>query len=201
VKAEVYDKDLTDEDDRLGSAVITLDGGSGTVSRAALKGCAGFADCAVTFSYELTTEIAPAATLTLSGVSARDVPSGMDVSSGTGYKKAAPYLKFILLEVGDLVCETRLPTQPNSHNPTWTETCALELPRASPRPPMINVRLWDDDMNMDDDPIASTDVRLSADGEMTVELPIRKGLVPKGKPSKVRVTFKHTITVDAADEC
>ena len=106
----------------------------------------------------------------------------------------------MLLEVGDYDSSTRLPTKPNEANPKWSETVALELPRASSRPPLINVRLWDDDVGDADDPIGSTDVRLTggSEGVMEIELPIRKGLVKK--PKKVKASFKFKILVDPEDE-
>jgi len=191
LKAEVFDKDLTDEDDRLGKAVFLLEGTEGTVSRGALGGCSGFGASAVSFSWRITSEITPAATLQLSEVSALNVPTGLDMRSARGSKASDPYLKFLLLEVGDLEASTRLPTKPNESSPVWSETVSLGLPRASARPPLINVRLWDDDAGDADDPIASSDVRLDGGGQVTVELPVRKGLVTN--PKKVVVSFKYTI--------
>ena len=200
VRAEVWDKDLTDEDDRLGKAVFTLEGSSGKVSKAALTGCSGFGDSAMSFSWEITSQITPWAICELSEVSATNVPTGLDLKSGPGGRGSDPYLKFVLLEVGDYDSSTRLPTIWNESNPKWKETVALELPRASSRPPLINVRLWDDDVGDGDDPIGSTDVRLTGGSEGVVEfhLPIRKGLVKK--PKKMRATFKYKIIVDPEDE-
>jgi len=189
---EVYDKDLTDDDDRLASAVLTLEGKSGTLSKESLAGCSGWPDSLVTFTYELSDQITPPAVLTLSGISAKDIPLGIDRGSKKGFKKADPYLKFALMEVGDFESKARLSTCQNSSNPTWKESVELQLPRASPRPPMINIRLWDDDQSDADDPIASTDVRLSGSGEATATLPIRKGLVKKGA-QKVQVALKFAI--------
>ena len=75
---------------------------------AALAGCAGFPDCFASFTYEITREITRPGTLTLSAVSAHHVPTG----SVAGPRKADPYLKFCLLEVGDFESEARLPTKP-----------------------------------------------------------------------------------------
>ena len=54
----------------------------------------------------------------------------------------------------------RTTTKPNDKNPVWSEPLELQLPRGSPRPPLLMVRLWDDDRNDADDPLATTDVRL-----------------------------------------
>ena len=40
----------------------------------------------------------------------------------------------------------------------------LELPRGSSRPPLLMIRLWDDDVHDEDEALASNDIRLVQGG-------------------------------------
>ena len=158
VSATIWDKDMTSANEMLGTAQVRLVGMSGAHNALALADCrAGSTSCTISFKYSLSSRVTPAATLTLRRIKAFDVPD-QDVWAGS--KGSDTYLSFKLLECGDLDVGAKTPAEPNQKNPEWSEVLTLELPRGSPRPPLLCVRLWDDDLHDADDPIATTDVRL-----------------------------------------
>ena len=158
VSVTIWDKDMTSANDMLGTAQLRLTGTSGAHDALALTDSGGGStSCTISFKYSLSSRVAPAATLTLRRIRAFDVPD-KDVRPGS--KGSDPYLSFKLLECGDLEMVARTPAKPNQKNPEWSEALTLELPRGSPRPSLLCVRVWDDDLHDADDPIATTDVRL-----------------------------------------
>lgn len=195
VKLTLYDKDLTTSDDKLGCAEVKLDGTSGKMAAVGLGG-----ECTMSFGYAITPGVPPAATLTIRAVKAFNVPDKDKKKASGG---SDPYLRFSLLECGDLDEVARTTVKPNEPNPTWSESLTLELPRGSPRPPLLCVRLWDDDLHDADDPLATTDVRLvpltqekaSSSGSQSVDL------VGIGRRNKgVKVSFEWTRVDDPEEE-
>ena len=71
---------------------------------------------------------------------------------------------------------------------------ALQLPRGSARPPLLEIGLWDDELKNEDDALAVAEVRLSQDGGAhSIELIGRKGSGCK----RVRVSFVVSMVEDA----
>ena len=52
----------------------------------------------------------------------------------------------------------------------------IDLPHGSPRPPLLEIKVWDDDLHDADDPLATVDLRLVR--EMSLK---RTGLTSSGK--------------------
>ena len=117
-----------------------------------------------------------------------------------------PYLRFKLLEVGALEEEERTPpTAPNVKKASWEGTAlVLDLPKGSPRPPLVAVMLWDAELHAADDAHASADVRVEAGpgaarGTHTARLDGRKPF----KGVSVSFDFEMTdvgVDVDSDDE-
>jgi hypothetical protein len=132
LRVRVYDKDLTGVDELLGEAEVTLlfdspagDARCGAIDELLVKGVGDFAgkDCTVSFRFELSTSIAPAATLLLSGVKVSGLPEPKSKGGkspggkSSGGKSAVakspgavpgavgalqdPYIRFSLLETGE----------------------------------------------------------------------------------------------------
>ena len=197
LKVMVFDKDLTTADDALGEAEVSLaDAAAGAIDKLALAGKNGHADFAISFKYALSEAVAPAATLTLTAIKASGVPD----KDATGHT-SDPYLSFKLREVGDLVECAATPAQPNTEAPDWGELAiTLELPRGSARPPLLTVRLWDDDVHDDDDALAQQDVRLAL-GEGGAAAPQEVTLTGrKGVCKEVPMSFTATLVEDKEDE-
>ena len=187
VRVRVFDKDLTDADDPLGAAELTLEGGSGEQEKLAMTATGSYPGFTVSFKYEISSVIAPYATLQISGVKAANVKDG----------KQDPYLVFKLLEVGDLDERCQTPAIVNTSDPDWGDlTLSLDLPRGSCRPPLIALELWDSDVQDDDDPLAFGDFRLIAGGGAhDVKLTGRKG---SGCTEAV-VTFTTSVVEDEVE--
>jgi hypothetical protein len=132
LRVRVYDKDLTGVDELLGDAEVTLpfdppagDARYGAIDELLIKGVGDFAgkDCTVSFRFELSTSIAPAATLLLSGVKVSGLPEpkskggkspgGKSLGGKSAGAKSPgavpgaagalqdPYIRFSLLETGE----------------------------------------------------------------------------------------------------
>ena len=132
LRVRVYDKDLTGVDELLGEAEVTLpfdppagDARYGAIDELLVKGVGDFAgkDCTVSFRFELSTSIAPAATLLLSGVKVSGLPEpkskggkspgGKSLGGKSAGAKSPgavpgaagalqdPYIRFSLLETGE----------------------------------------------------------------------------------------------------
>ena len=193
VRVRVFDKDLTDADDPLGEAHVTLDKEKGSFDHLEMKGMGGFADFSISFSYEVSTYISPAATLTLSTISAKKVPKADKSGKSKRARASDPYFVFKLLEVGDLIESAQTPVIDNSEEPDWGPlSITLELPRGSSRPPLVAVQLWDDDVLDEDDALAFNDIRLVAGGGVNdVVLAGKKGVC-----KAVPVKFTSSIVED-----
>lgn len=197
VRVRVFDKDLTDADDPLGEAHVTLDKEKGSFDHLEMKGMGGFADFSISFSYEVSTYISPAATLTLSTISAKKVPKADKSGKSKRARASDPYFVFKLLEVGDLIESAQTPVIDNSEEPDWGPlSITLELPRGSSRPPLIMCRVWDENIYDEDQAFASNDIRLLAGGgEHEVSLMGRKGIC-----GGVDVSFHASIVEDGDDK-
>ena len=206
---QVYDKDLTDADDLLGECEVVLGEGSGSQEELQLTGVGTFGNCSVSFKHELSTLISPPATLRIYSISAAGLPkpkkgnksktgsssSGGGGGGGSGGALADPFLRFHLLEVGDVKQTAVTPTMPNTATPDWGELeLELALPRGSARPALLTIGLWDNDVKDADDALAFEDVRLSAGGgEHSVKMVGSKGSGCK----HVTVSFTVAVVEDA----
>ena len=223
IKVAILDKDLTTSDDVLGVAEVRLSGESGSIKDCNLGTVEGTSTAlqlnpfnsggavdgfTISFDYALTKWVSPAATLTINNIKAFGVPEGGDKGSG-----ADPYLRFKLLECGDLDEAVRTSSQRNVKNPVWSkstdpnwEPLTLNLPRGSPRPPLLLIRLWDDDLNSEDDALAMTEVRLEpsappksgkSSGKMQLEL---TGIGRKNKGVKVAFDWERVDDEEEEDD-
>lgn len=166
---------------------------SGATEALTLGGQGKYADSSISFSYELRSFVPPAARLALRAICAYNLPVGTDSKSSKGNKKSDPFICFQLLECGDLIEFAKTTSKFNDPNPKWREELSLELPRGSPRPPLLQVYLWDDDLTNEDDPLATTDVRLEpSDAKAaTAGGMVEVALVGVGKKNKnVKVSFE-----------
>ena len=165
----------------------------GAEQKLVLRGAGSFHDLTISFRYDLSSIIAPAAILELSEIKASGLPS---TKAKPGSKKkganADPYLRFRLLEVGDVDETVVTPAMPNTTKADWGQlVLQLHLPRGSARPPLLAIGLWDDDVKNDDDALAFEDTRLSQTGGVhSVKLVGRKG----ARCKNVTVTFAATIS-------
>ena len=210
LRVSIYDKDLTDEDDLLGRTELFLEQRTGSFEGVTLSGQPPYADCTLSFRYELAEFVPPPpATLILLEASAFDVPTERTYkkkearagspSAAASEKKqkgkgsaSGCYIRFTLLEVAEKHAQVGATSaQPNQPNPTWESLdMRLALPKGSPRPPLLRVQLCDDELAADaaGEPLATMDVRLAegSDGTMQLTLPGRIGF----KDVAVRFSFR-----------
>ena len=159
LRVRVYDKDLTGVDELLGEAEVTLsfdpiagDARYGAIDKLLVQGVGDFAgkDCTVSFRLELSTSIAPAATLLLSEIKASGLPepnSKGGKSPGAkvrGAKSAGaksmgavpgamgalqdPYIRFSLLETGEEDLDS---THAGGHEATSTSVVTPTIQNAT----------------------------------------------------------------------
>ena len=157
LRISVFDQDLTNGDDQVSGSEHRIDVGEGTSGgvdklmlegkhRSVLLGGGFFKSHEISFQWQLLPFVPPPATLRLTNVHAKGLPTqGLSRFRKNKAKKANarpdPYLRFSLLEVGDLVQEARTPPMPGVKDAKWDgETLILELPKGSPRPPLLQVR-------------------------------------------------------------
>jgi hypothetical protein len=171
ILVELWDKDWTKPNSKLAEQTVCLDGkvdegeevDDGVNAEVKLKGVDGFPDVKVKFAYDYTFNVPEAAVLELFEIKAFDVP---DADERKGKRDSPdmsdPYIRFKLQEVdGDAAAQTK--EMMNETNPCWPETLSLNLPVGSPRPPLLQICLWDKDFGNPDDSIASHDIRLPLD--------------------------------------
>ena len=210
LRVSLFDQDLTNDDDLLGVAELRVDASAaeeGRVERLSLEGQrralllggGQFEDHFLSFSWRLLPFVPPAATLLLTAIEAKGLPISA-VAKGKKAKKkdrlSDPYLRFSLLEVGDLLEEARVPAQPGVKDAKWDGvTLSVALPKGSPRPPLLSIRMWDDDLHEQDKALAKAEVRLSEAREGLVAAKLQ-GL--KKVVKDVKVTFRFQIVEDGA---
>ena len=207
----MYDHDLTSDDELLGVAEVRLEAdweALGSVERLTLKGQpkgalhggGTFDDCLVSFRWELLDFVPPPATLRIVEVSATGLPTRAGKAKKKG-QRPDPHLRFTLLEVGALLEYARTPSSENKPATDWSDALTLQLPKGSPRPPLISVRLWDDDLHEADDPLATADFRLATAEEQggdanKVSGRVSGELVGLRKVQNVAVSFTFGIVVE-----
>jgi len=161
VRVAIFDKDVTTSDDCIGQAEVRLAAGatSGEQQSVEMIDPTGkHAPFQMAFEWELRDEVPPASILVLSDIKVKSNLRDTDSKRGSGGSDA--YVVFRLLECGDLHLQTQTPPQPNVVRPSWRESRTLSLPHGQSRPCLLQVYLWDDDKDDDDDPLATSDVRL-----------------------------------------
>lgn len=221
LRVRVYDKDFTDGDDLLGETEVTLREPTGRFERLTLHGAPNtsaahleqygdsFPDFTISFAWELSEQVPPAARLKLHGLKAFELPVSPTAARAPRAAASAgslpltvrrPFLRFRLLEAA--ATETfATPAQPAAATVAWAEdiAAALTLPRGSPRPPLVCVELCDadadDELHPDElHPLATADIRLTgSSGRMNATLSGRKGM------RDVRVAFGFEIQTPSGE--
>jgi hypothetical protein len=171
IAVELWDKDWTKPSTKLAEQSVCLDGvadegeevDDGVNAEVTLRGVDGFPDMKVKFAFEYTFNVPEAAVLELFEIRAVDVPDADERTGAKGRPDLSdPYIRFKLQETDDDIAAQTQEIM-NDVNPCWPETLSLNLPLGSPRPPLLQVCLWDKDFSNPDDSIASHDIRLPLD--------------------------------------
>ena len=218
LRVSIMDQD-DDEDDLLGRADLTLDAPTGEVERMTLTGEAPFPDCAISFGYDITPIVPPlAAAITLDSIRIGQIeaigePLSTQQRSRNDGGPTGVHLLFSLVQpvlgasensVVEGSSKARSPAARQSETTAnklrwddlaWPDLAGaalrLHLPPGGPRPPVLQVELWDADLPAADMPLARGEVRLGnadkAPGSRKVVLSAIPGL------RDVAVAFRFSV--------